>query len=100
MWSTVTATPFFDPQSFANWSNHLSYSGTKWLHCTMVSVLPWAQARDTNGAEIAGAEPAAARVTPAFFRNRRRVTGGSLLVLILGLLLHGVLQPDEAGDDR
>ena len=29
MWSTVTSMLFFVPQSFANWSNHLSYAGTK-----------------------------------------------------------------------
>src|ERR1043165_5599546 len=74
MWSTVTATPFFDPQSFANWSNHLSYSGTKWLHCTMVSVLAWASAGDTNGADIAGPRPAAPAIALLVFRKLRRVT--------------------------
>ena len=29
MWSTVTEILFFSPQSLANLSNHLSYSGTK-----------------------------------------------------------------------
>ena len=75
---------FFDPQSLAKLSNHLSYSGTKWLHCTIVSVLVSAMARDTNGAEIAGADPMAARVRPAFFKTRRLVTGGNLFMLILG----------------
>src|SRR5919198_5207374 len=31
MWSTVTLTPTFLPQSLANGSNHLSWLGTKWL---------------------------------------------------------------------
>src|SRR4051812_15862238 len=83
MWSTVTLTLFFEPQSLAKLSNHLSYSGTKWLHCTMVSVLACAMALETNGAEIAGAEPAAASVRPAFFKKRRLVTDKSLFVLIL-----------------
>jgi hypothetical protein len=41
-------------------------------------------ARDTNGAESTGAEPAAARVRPVFLKNRRLVTGISLFVLTLG----------------
>jgi hypothetical protein len=40
-------------------------------------------AREMNGAESAGAEPAAARVRLAFLKKRRLVTGGSLFVLIL-----------------
>jgi hypothetical protein len=41
-------------------------------------------ARDTNGAESSGAEPAAARVRPVFLRNRRLVTGVISFALILG----------------
>jgi hypothetical protein len=56
MWSTVTATPFFSPQSFAKASTHWSYSGTKWLHWMIFSVFVSARARDMKGAEIAGAK--------------------------------------------
>src|SRR6266496_2316504 len=35
MWSTVTLTPTFLPQSLANGSNHLSWLGTKWLQSRM-----------------------------------------------------------------
>src|SRR5215470_7530831 len=80
MWSTVTAILFFSPQSLANLSNHMSYSGTKWLHCTIDSDLLSAKACATNGAER-GAVPAAAMVRPAFFKNRRLVTRGSLLLI-------------------
>src|SRR6476661_5780246 len=99
-WSTVTATLFLSPQSLANLSNQVSYSGTKWAHCTIDSDLSAARARDTNGAESNGAEPAAARVRPVFVKNRRRVTG-SLVVLILGSSPWGCFQFDEAaGDER
>src|SRR5215467_3426361 len=74
MWSTVTAILFFSPQSLANLSNHVSYSGTKWLHCTIDSNLVSAKARDTNGAEITGAKPAAPAATLDVLRKSRRVT--------------------------
>ena len=45
MWSTVTCVLLL-PQSLANLSNHLSYAGTKWLHCTIDSVLVSASARE------------------------------------------------------
>src|SRR5262249_47113536 len=90
MWSTVTAILFFSPQSLANLSNHVSYSGTKWLHCTIDSDLLSASARDTNGAERAGAETAAARVRPASFKKRRLVRRESLLPIILGSSLASV----------
>src|SRR5918998_675355 len=35
MWSTVTVTPTFSPQSRAKASNHSSWLGTKWLHIRM-----------------------------------------------------------------
>src|SRR5262245_20836321 len=35
MWSTVTLTPTFVPQSLANGSNHVSWLGTKWLQSRM-----------------------------------------------------------------
>src|SRR5215469_16484346 len=103
MWSTVTAILFFSPQSLANLSTHVSYSGTKWLHCTIDSDLLSASARDTNGAERAGAAPAAARVRPASFKKRRLVTRESLLPIILitlgsSSLLVSVV--DEAGPDE
>ena len=99
MWSTVTSMLFFDPQSFAKLSNHLSYSGTKWLHCTMVSVLVSANARDTNGAEINGAALAAASVRPVSFKNRRLVTREILLMSIFGSSSLG-FQLDEATPDE
>src|SRR5262249_50828045 len=83
MWSTVTAILFFCPQSFAKLSNHLSYSGTKWLHCTIDSDLLSANARDTNGAKSTGAVAAVARVRPVSFKNRRRVTRGRPFVPIV-----------------
>jgi len=57
-------------------------------------------ARETKGAEIAGAEPAAARVRAEFFKNRRRVTGGSLFVLIFGLLLMGCFSLMRRGETK
>src|ERR1041384_4440118 len=95
MWSTVTEILFFSPQSLANLSNQVSYSGTKCAHWTMDSVLVWAMAREMNGAESTGAEPAAARVRPALFKNRRLVTGGSLFPLMWDSS-RGVFQCDEA----
>ena len=57
------------PQSLANLSNQVSYSGTKWAHCTIDSDLSAAKRLDTNGAESIGAEPAAARVRPCSSRT-------------------------------
>src|SRR5690242_9670931 len=82
MWSTVTETLFFAPQSLANLSNQMSYSGTKCAHCTIDSALSAASAFDTNGADSIGAVPAAAIVRPVFVRNRRLVTRGIFDVLI------------------
>src|SRR5262249_15407747 len=45
----------------------------KWLHCRILSVLVCASASTTNGAEIAGARPAAPAAAPARFRKLRRV---------------------------
>ena len=36
-WSTVTSTPFVAPHALAHGSNQLSYAGTKWLHCRILS---------------------------------------------------------------
>ena len=77
----------------------MSYAGTKWLHCTIVSVLVAARAFETNGAEIMGAAPAAASVRPVSFKNRRLVTRGSLFVLIFGSSSLW-RQLDEAGPDE
>src|SRR5216684_3273968 len=65
--------PPFLPQSLAKASNQVSYWGTKWLHCRILSVLVWASASAMNGAEIAGARPAAPAAAPARFRKPRRV---------------------------
>src|SRR5690349_12667576 len=74
IWSTVTLILFFDPHSFAKLSNHLSYSGTKWLHCTMLSDFVCAMAREMNGAAIAGARPAAPAAAAVCLRKPLRVT--------------------------
>src|SRR5437016_1823934 len=99
MWSTVTSMWFFWPQSFANASNQLSYSGTKWLHCTIDNDLVSADARETNGTESAGAELAARSVRPVCFKNRRRVTRRELPLLILNPSMDAAswrrLIPDE-----
>src|SRR5690349_1684428 len=39
-WSILTVTLFLLPQSCANWASQSSYAGTKWLHSSMLSVLP------------------------------------------------------------
>src|SRR5438876_3164137 len=65
--------PLCLPQSLAKASNQVSYWGTKWLHCRILSVLVWASALATNGAEIAGARPAAPAAAPARCRKPRRV---------------------------
>ena len=83
MWSTVTAILFFSPQSLANLSNQVSYSGTKCAHCTIDSALSAAMARDTNGADSTGAAPTAASVRPVSFKNRRLVTRESPFVVML-----------------
>src|SRR5579883_3213425 len=75
MWSTVTATLFFWPQSLANWSNHLSKAGTKWLHWIIDSDLSAASPRETNGLDSTGTAPAAVSPAPAPARKRRRVKG-------------------------
>src|ERR1700726_2514305 len=64
---------FFLPQSLAKASNQVSYWGTKWLHSMIFSVLACASAVATNGADIAGARPAAPAAAPARFRKPRRV---------------------------
>src|SRR5215813_10341267 len=74
MWSTETSTLFCLPQSLANASIHLSYSGMKWLHRMIFSVLAWPQAVETNGADNAGARPAAPAMTLDVLRKSRRVT--------------------------
>src|ERR1700761_3444960 len=74
MWSTVTAILFLSPQSLANLSNQVSNAGTKWLHCTIVSDLLSANARDTNGAERPGASQAAPPTAPEALRKLPRVT--------------------------
>src|SRR5947209_8360121 len=66
--------PFFLPQSLAKASNQVSYCGTKWLHWRIFSVLVWASAVDTNGAESAGARPAAPAMALVVLRKSRRVT--------------------------
>src|SRR5690242_17555655 len=83
-WSTVTATLFFAPQSLANLSNQVSYTGTKCAHCTIESDLSAARPFEMKGAERIGAAPAAARVRPVVFKNRRRV-----LDLVRSLLIWG-----------
>src|SRR5467141_3168525 len=65
--------PFFLPQSFAKASIQVSNWGTKWLHWMILSVLVWASAVATNGAEIAGAKPAAPATAPVRLRKPRRV---------------------------
>src|SRR6185312_7737009 len=102
-WSTETETLFFAPHSLANLSNHVSYAGTKCAHCTIDSDVSAAKAFDTNGAESIGAAPAAAMVRPVSFRNRRRVTRGSLVVLIsfssrFRLAKVAPKQPSSTGD--
>src|SRR6185312_15449980 len=57
--------------------------GTKWLHCTIFSVLVSAKAVETKGAEISGALPAAAKVRPVCLRNRRLVTRENELIFSL-----------------
>src|SRR5919109_3147068 len=74
IWSTLALTPFFAPQSRTNWSNHLSYAGTKWLHWMTRSSLSAATAlrTKTNGAAALDERNAAPAPTPADFRNLRR----------------------------
>src|SRR6185503_10261610 len=74
MWSMVALTPFDAPQSRTNWSIHLSYPGTKWLHCTIFSSLSAALASRTK---INGPAPTDERAvipapTQADLRNLRR----------------------------
>src|SRR5215831_7327518 len=73
MWSTVTAIPFFFPQSRAKPSIQRSYSGIKWLHCRIFRVFVSADAVETNGADTVGARPAAPAAIPMVLRKSRRV---------------------------
>jgi hypothetical protein len=57
----------------------VSYSGTKWLHCTIDSDLLSANARDTKGAEITGAKPTAPAAKLDVLRKSRRVMERFLL---------------------
>src|SRR5262249_31896230 len=86
--------PFCFPQPFAKPSNQVSNWGTKWLHCSTFNVLVWAKAVDTNGAESAGARPAAPAATPDVLRKSRRVTERFCLFPpdpIAHLLFHGLM---------
>src|SRR5918996_6242849 len=91
MWSTVTLTPTFLPQSLANGSNHLSCRGTKWLHIRIFrspEILADGSANSTVGAAplVVGCadlsslpQPAARYTAPAAapWRNvRRRMRSG------------------------
>src|SRR5437762_12026787 len=61
MWSTMTSVLCFAPHSLVKvLSNHLSYAGTKWVHCTIFNVLRLAHAR--CGKRKAEVRPAAERV--------------------------------------
>src|SRR5205814_4215319 len=66
MWSTVTSTPFCVPQSFAYLSNQVSYVGTKWLHCMILSDFCWRLIR------MVGPSATAAAAAPAVVTNSRR----------------------------
>src|SRR5690349_4666522 len=68
MWSTVAFTPLAAPHSLTNWSYHVSYDGTKWLHSTIFNSLSAATALRTKKNGIVSAVAPA----PASRRNLRR----------------------------
>src|SRR5262249_6690795 len=84
MWSTVTSILFWLPQSVANLSNQVSYSGTKWFHCRIRSCfLPEVPPLlDVPGGAQAAAAPPTARVAAPCMK-RRRLTRFSKSPLIL-----------------
>src|SRR4029450_2651935 len=62
MWSTVTLTPTFLPQSLAKGSNQLSWLGTKWLH---IRILRSPDSLDAGSRKVvAGAWPCASWPPP------------------------------------
>ena len=82
-WSTITSVSFFCPHAFVYvLSNQVSYAGTKWLHCRILSVRCAARARlvTTNGAA-----PAAIPAAPIARMNRRRP--GSIAVAATGVAI-------------
>src|SRR5207237_10561606 len=92
MWSTRTFTPFWSPHSFVSLlSNHVSYAGMKWLHCSMRRVVPLICAGAWRASSIVSNE-LPATPAPAVARNflRLRVEGeglaggGCVLVRLLG----------------
>src|SRR5262245_19072555 len=66
--------PFFLPPSFAKPSHQVSNWGTKWLYWMTFEVSVCAREVETNGAESAGAKPAAPAMALVVFRKCRRVT--------------------------
>src|SRR5262249_1165279 len=100
----VTVMPFFLPQSFAKPSNQVSNCGTKGLHWMTVNVLVGARGVETNGAESAGAKPAAPAMALVVFRKCRRVTDPCLFppypiaqllfAMVTMMLLMLMLTPD------
>ena len=60
MWSTVTLTPTFLPQSWANGRNHWSWLGTKWLQSRILrspESLVLGSVKLTDGAWPAASSP-------------------------------------------
>src|SRR6185503_8765078 len=75
MWSTVTVTLFFSPQSFTQGSNHLSYAGTKWLHWRIFRVLrPEPEPEALQAVRIVGRLLALSARSPPALTKSRRVT--------------------------
>src|SRR5262249_39658149 len=78
MLSTITSVSLFLPHSFVySLLNHLSYAGTKWLHCRIFSALAALAGLTWKNGPTLAATPAAVAglITSRRERPRRRLRG-------------------------
>src|SRR5712692_712990 len=95
MWSTMTLVLFFWPHCGQNTpSNHLSYSGTKWLHWRIFRVFCCAAAR--SGKRKKGPTPAAPAANvpaPVSLMKSRRVSPRPFFLAMSSFLLLRIFKP-------
>src|SRR5258707_7080294 len=83
MWSTTTLVLCFSPHCLAKVpSNQVSYAGTKWVHCKILSVCCCAAARSGNR-NAGPSDPAAMPPAPAILMKSLRDTPLPFFSLII-----------------